>query len=91
MVLFVAAALLLVFAASDWYVDRVSLPRYCQQQQSVLLRLAEIVSADSAFGAATRHDYLLAAKLAFLVPRDSDEPQAAYLERVRRRLQEQCK
>ena len=91
LVLVVLAALLLVSFASDWYAGQVSLPRYCQQSEIVLQRLAAIVSDSRPAGEGERRDYVAAAKLEFLVPRTADEPPDAYLQRVRRRLEQQCR
>jgi hypothetical protein len=42
-------------------------------------------------GEESRRNYIVAAKLTFLVPRTADEPLDAYLQRVRRRLEQQCR
>jgi hypothetical protein len=89
-VLVVFAALLLVSFASHWYAGEVSLPRYCQQPELALQRLAAVITENRPAGEEARLDYIVAAKLEFLVPPTADEPLDAYLQRVRRRLERQC-
>lgn len=91
LVLFVLVALLLVFNTSDWYAAQVLLPRYCQQPELALQRLAAVVATSSPVGAAARRDHMIAAKLAFLVPRTADEAQDVYLARVRGQLEQLCR
>jgi hypothetical protein len=90
LVLVVLAALLLVSFASDWYIGQVSLARYCQQPELALRRLAAVMTENRPAGEEARRDYIVAAKLEFLMPRTADEPLDAYLQRVRRRLEQQC-
>lgn len=91
LVLVVLAALLLIFHASDWYAAQVSLPRFCRDTELALERLAVVVNANGAVRDEVRREYLVAAKLAFLVPPAADEAHEAYLQRVRRRLDQQCR
>ena len=84
LVLTVLAVLLLVSFASRWYAGRVSLPRYCEQPELALERLAAVLGEKRPAGEGARRDYVIAAKLEFLVPPGSDEPPDAYLRRVRR-------
>jgi hypothetical protein len=90
LVLVVLAALLLVSFAGNWYAGQVSLPRYCQQLEVVLPRLAAIITENRPAGEQALRDYVVAAKLEFLVPRAADESLDAYLLRLRRRLEQQC-
>lgn len=91
LVLVVLAASLLVFFASNWYIGRVSLPRYCQQLELVLHRLAAINTENRPAGELALRDYIVAAKLEFIVPRTSNESLDAYLLRLRHRLEQQCR
>jgi hypothetical protein len=91
LVLVVLAVLLLVSFASHWYAGQVSLPRYCEQPELVLRRLAAVMTGNRPAGEESRRDYVVAAKLEFLVPPTVDEPLEAYLQRVRRRLEQQCR
>jgi hypothetical protein len=91
LVLVVLGILLLVFYASRWYVAQVSLPRYCQQPEMVLQRLAAINTESRPAGDKSRRDYIVAAKLEFLVPARADEPMDAYLLRLKALLEENCR
>lgn len=91
LVLAVLAVLLLVSFASNWHAGQVSLPRYCQEPELALQRLAAILIENRPAGEEARRDYIVAAKLEFLVPPTADEPLDAYLQRVRRRLEQQCR
>ena len=91
LVLIVLAALLLVSLASNWYAGEVSLPRYCQQLEIVLQRLEAIDTENRPAGELALRDYIVAAKLEFIVPRTSNESLDAYLLRLRHRLEQQCR
>jgi len=91
LVLVVLGILLSVFYASRWYVAQVSLPRYCQQPELVLQRLAAINTESRPAGDKSRRDYIVAAKLEFLVPARADESMDAYLLRLEALLEENCR
>ena len=90
MVLVVLMVLLLISFASRWYAGQVSLPRYCQQPEQVLQRIEAIVTEKKPAGDGARRDYIVAAKLKFLVPSTADEPLDAYLMRLRHHLEVEC-
>ncbi len=91
LVLVVLAALLVVFQASDWYAGQVALPRYCEQQALMLQHLVAINSENRPAGDNSRRNFVVAAKLEFLLPRMADEPLDAYIRRLRTRLEEACR
>ena len=91
LVLIALSALLLLSVASRWYAGEVALPRYCERPEVVLQRLAAVMSETRPAGEGARGDYIVAAKLEFLVPPGADEPPEAYLQRVRRLLERQCR
>ncbi len=79
-----------LFAAAEWYADRVSLPRYCGEREETLQRIARLLrEREPAAGEPTR-DYAVAAKLVYLVPRGAEESEAAYLARLRAAIAERC-
>ncbi len=79
-----------LFAAAEWYADRVSLPRYCDEREETLRRIARLLrEREPAAGEPTR-DYAIAAKLLYLVPRNAEESGAAYLVRLRAAIAERC-
>lgn len=91
LVLVVLIVLLFLFQASDWYAGQVSLPRYCGQQELMLQHLASINTQNRPAGENSRRNFIVAAKLEFLLPRIADEPVETYIQRLRTRLEEQCR
>jgi hypothetical protein len=90
LVMVVLAVLLLIFIAGGWYMERASLLRYCHQPELALQRLAAVVTSDRPAREQPTYEYVVAAKLEFLVPRAADEPVEHYLRRVRIRLEQEC-
>ena len=86
----VCAALLLVSSFSRWYAEQVSVPRYCQQPELVLQRLAAVFRESGPSGVESRRDYVVAAKLGFIRPPAADESLDVYLSRLRLLLKQQC-
>ena len=86
----VLLALLAVSAGVQWYAREVSLPRYCANPERALARLREILTETRPAGDGPRRDYVVSAKLIYLVPRGPDEPLERYLDRVRARIAERC-
>ena len=91
LVLSVFVILVLISLASHWYASRISMSRYCQQPEIMLEHLAAVITEERPAGDGARREYIVAAKLEFLVPRNTDEPLAAYLQRLRKRLEIQCR
>jgi len=91
LVLVVLVVLLFVFRASSWYAGQVSVPRYCEQQELMLQHLASINTHNRPAGDNSRRNYIVAAKLEFLLPRMADEPVDAYIRRLKSRLEQQCR
>ena len=90
LVLAVLALLVLVSASADWYSRQVSLPRYCDDPEAAVARLASLHSVQGRLPNKTRRDYMVAAKLEFLLPRESGESDEAYRLRLRDELRKQC-
>ena len=91
LILIVVMILSLISLASQWYAEQVSLPRYCAQPDVFIQRIAEMNSADKSIEDESRRNYMIAAKLEFIEPRNSGEPVEAYLNRLRYRLEEKCR
>lgn len=87
----VLAALVLVGVGSRWYADEVALPRYCGQDEPALQRLAAVVAAGAKVDPAARREHMVAAKLAYLLPRQADEAIDVYLQRLRDHLLATCR
>jgi len=83
-----------------WYGNEVSIPRYCAEPESALASLQAVVddtvAIDGIFNnavtadRATRRSAMVAAKLMFLLPRESGESVETYITRVRWQLQFRC-
>lgn len=91
LLLVVFVLLMLIFYASRWYATQVSLPRYCHQIELVLHRLAAINTQSRPAGDQSRRDYIVAAKLEFLLPARADETVDSYLQRLRTELEQKCR
>jgi len=89
-IIFVALALLSISLLSHWYAQEVTLERYCDNPEQTLQFLQKILTQERPAGEETRRPYIIAAKLLFLVPRQSEEEIPKYLERVREQLREHC-
>ena len=90
LVLAVLILLSMIFFASRWYATTVSIPRYCAQPETALHLLAAVMSEQKPAGDGPRRDYVVAAKLEFLLPARSDETAEAYLRRLRDHLRREC-
>jgi len=89
----VLVMLLMLTLANQWYAQNVAMPRYCEDPVQTLERvrrlLTEKTPAEDDFS--SRRPYIVAAKLLFLIPSNSEEDEAAYLLRIRQYLEEQCR
>lgn len=90
LILVVLILLLLISGAARWYAQRVSLPRYCAQPDRFLQRLSAVISEERPAGNQSRREYIVAAKLKYLLPAHADESDAEYLSRLRVYLERQC-
>lgn len=90
LVLVVLILLLLISAAARWYAQRVSLPRYCAQPEQFLQHLAAVISEERPAGNRSRREYIVAAKLKYLLPARADESDTEYLRRLRVYLEREC-
>lgn len=90
----VVATLLLMLSVSfgiEWYANHVSMPRYCANPQQSLSYLEADLRQQQPAGESPRRPYLIAAKLLFLVPRQSNESIPDYLNRVELKILEHCR
>ncbi len=79
-----------LFAAAEWYADRVTLPRYCENREETLERVARVLRERRPAGEEPTRGYAIAARLLYLVPPRPEEPEAAYLDRLRQAIAERC-
>ncbi len=90
----VAAVLLVMLIISfwvSWYTEEVSLSRYCADPQQTLERLQNVLQDPRPAGDGSRFNHLVAAKLIYIIPRNSDESIADYIARVQMRLSRHCR
>lgn len=91
LVLAVLALLVLVSEGAGWHSSQVSLPRYCDEPEVALARLAALHSGEDRLLAESRRHYMVAAKLEFLLPRASGESAQAYRRRLSDELRKHCR
>ncbi len=85
--------LAIIFALSqwiNWYSVNVSIPRYCENPKQTLSYLKKIINEKQPAGNEPRKPYLIAAKILYLIPRQSEEPEKVYLKRVHNQLLNEC-
>lgn len=87
----VLLVMLLISAWARSYSEHVSLPRYCDNPQSALTHLEQVLREPRPAGDGSRRPYIIAAKLLFLLPREPEETESAYLIRVRRHIEDTCR
>ncbi|WP_260292652.1 hypothetical protein [Sedimenticola hydrogenitrophicus] len=83
--------LLGISGAAQWYSRNVTLPRYCEDPATVLERVHRLLTEAQPAGEGDRKPYIIAARLTFLIPRGHDEPLTAYLNRLQRHMEQQCR
>lgn len=86
------AIMLFISFAIKWYSHSVTLPRFCEDPELALHHLQEIISnkTPELTGRKSRKPYIIAAKLIYLVPQQTNESIADYIHRVRRELSRRC-
>ena len=84
--------MLLISQAIKWYSTSVTLPRFCEDPESSMYHLEELITkrTPAGEGRLARKPYIIAAKLIYLVPQESNEPNENYLHRVRSELSQRC-
>jgi hypothetical protein len=92
LIIFAVATVVMLgaFRFAGWYADNSLLPRFCEAPEPTLARVREILIKDRPSGDEARRPYIIAAKLIFLVPRDSAESMDDYIERLRAELWRRC-
>lgn len=75
---------------SSWYGREISIPRYCENPAQALGYVHRILTEPRPAQNDSRRPYVVAAKLLFLIPQQSDEPVDRYLVRLEQHLGEAC-
>ncbi|MCG8426024.1 MAG: hypothetical protein MI754_01550 [Chromatiales bacterium] len=83
--------LLGISTAAQWYGRHVSMPRYCQDPVNIIARVHEVLTKARPAGDGDRKPYIIAARLTFLVPRDSEESVDSYIKRLQQHVDQQCR
>ena len=86
----VLLALLSVSLMSQWYANNISLPRYCENPQKALQSLRGLMDESMALRDEQRRQNMIAAKLLFLHPQQSEESSEDYLQRLRYLMLSEC-
>jgi hypothetical protein len=90
LVLVILVILLGISGAAQWYSRHVTMPRYCEDPGSILERVHRLLTEQEPAGDGDRKPYIIAARLTFLIPRESDETIDHYLGRLQRHIEQQC-
>ncbi|MDH3354438.1 MAG: hypothetical protein OEL79_04405 [Chromatiales bacterium] len=91
LIIIVLVTSLSVALMSNWYSNNVSMPRYCDDPETAIFHLKELMTKDRPAGDNSRIPYLIAAKLLFILPQGGEEPLDSYLQRVRLHIAQQCR
>lgn len=91
LILVILLILLLISIAAQWYGEYVTMPRYCQYPDGVIGRVKRILNEKQPAGDGDRKPYIIAARLMFLAPRQNDESQDGYIERLQQHIDKQCR
>ena len=84
-------ALIGIFTAADWYAGHVSMPRHCADPETALALVERILTEARPAGEQRTTPYVVAAKLLYLVPQRPEEPERAYLARLRGHIETACR
>lgn len=90
-VIAVLLILLGISSAAQWYSRNVTMPRYCEDPVQVLTRARQVLTEKTPAGEGDRKPYIIAARLTFLVPRESNEPLDDYMNRLQQHIDQQCR
>lgn len=73
------------------YSEQVMLPRYCDHPAQTLIHLHRLLTEREPAGEGAKRPYLIAAKLLYLLPRQSGESLDSYQWRLRGELEQRCR
>ncbi|MCP4128153.1 MAG: hypothetical protein GY753_13960 [Gammaproteobacteria bacterium] len=90
LVITILLLLLAISSTAQWYSRNITMPRYCIDPGGTMGRVHQLLTENTPAGTGDRKPYIIAARLTFLLPRDSDEPLKDYLSRLQRYIDQQC-
>ena len=76
---------------AQWYARNVSFPRYCKNPEASLQSLQVLLEEKPKIDNAQRRQHMIAAKILFMHPQQSNENQSDYLQRLRQLLLSKCR
>ncbi|MEN8177650.1 MAG: hypothetical protein ABFS39_03430 [Pseudomonadota bacterium] len=91
LIVIVLLILLGISSAAQWYSGNVTMPRYCQDPVQIIERVRKVLTEQTPAGDGDRKPYIIAARLTFLVPRESNEALDDYILRLQMHLDQQCR
>jgi hypothetical protein len=86
----VLVALLSVSLMSQWYARNVSFPRYCKDPDTMLNAVQEMIKENPQIENDQRRQYMIAAKMLFLHPKNNHESATDYMARLRQLMLVKC-
>lgn len=91
LIVIVLLILLGISSAAQWYSGNVTMPRYCQDPVQTIERVRKVLTQQTPAGDGDRKPYIIAARLTFLVPRESNEALDDYIIRLQIHINKQCR
>lgn len=91
LIVIVLVILLGISSAAQWYSRNVTMPRYCQYPVQSIEKVRKVLTEQTPAGEEDRKPYIIAARLTFLVPRESNEPLDDYIARLQGHIDQQCR
>ena len=86
----VLLALLSISLMAQWYAHNVTFPRYCKNPEATLQTVEELVNDDAEIDNNERRQYMIAAKILFLHPKNNNESKSDYMLRLRQLMMVEC-
>jgi len=83
--------LLGISLAAQWYGKNITMPRYCNYPAGTLERVRQLLTEERPAGDGDRKPYIIAARLTFLLPRQSNESLDDYIQRLQAHIDQQCR
>lgn len=90
LILIILLILIGISSAAQWYSRNVTMPRYCEDPVTTMEKVYRLLTEKKPAGDGDRKPFIIAARLTFLIPRESDEPLTAYMSRLQRHVDQQC-
>lgn len=90
LIVVILLVLLAISGAAQWYSRNVTMPRYCSDPASAMERVHQVLTKKTPAGDGDRKPYIIAARLVFLLPRQSNEPLNSYMSRLQRHIDQEC-